>query len=130
MKNEQSSTYENKGLSFIVVINTFAVFFFISLHKNNLMVSYFCILVISFFFHHRLTHIKILEWKEAFSLYDKKGNSTVSSINLGDLLRGLGQNPTQAEVAELVKETAKSKNVPETQGKKEEDFFFVYLVLN
>ncbi|KAG2191922.1 hypothetical protein INT46_011649 [Mucor plumbeus] len=43
------------------------------------------------------------------------GNSTVSSINLGDLLRGLGQNPTQAEVAELVKETARSKSVPETQ---------------
>ncbi|KAI8328982.1 HAD-like domain-containing protein [Chlamydoabsidia padenii] len=43
------------------------------------------------------------EWKEAFSLYDKKGNSTVSSTNLGDLLRGLGQNPTQAEVRELIK---------------------------
>ncbi|KAI8070372.1 HAD-like domain-containing protein [Gongronella butleri] len=40
---------------------------------------------------------------EAFSLYDKRGNSTVSSANLGDLLRGLGQNPTQAEVRELVK---------------------------
>jgi Ca2+-binding EF-hand superfamily protein len=36
-------------------------------------------------------------------LYDKKGNSTVSSTNLGDLLRGLGQNPTQAEVRELIK---------------------------
>lgn len=66
------------------------------------------------------------EWKEAFSLYDKKGNSTVSSINLGDLLRGLGQNPTQAEVAELVKETAKSKNVPETQGK---DILFICLYM-
>lgn len=64
-----------------------------------------------------------IEWKEAFSLYDKKGNSTVSSANLGDLLRGLGQNPTQAEVAELVKDTAKSKSVPETQGK-----FIVYSV--
>ncbi|KAG1140411.1 hypothetical protein G6F37_001774 [Rhizopus arrhizus] len=55
------------------------------------------------------------EWKEAFSLYDKKGNSTVSSANLGDLLRGLGQNPTEAEVRELIKETAKSKNIPESQ---------------
>jgi Ca2+-binding EF-hand superfamily protein len=36
-------------------------------------------------------------------MYDKKGNSTVSSDNLGDLLRGLGQNPTQAEVRELIK---------------------------
>lgn len=36
-------------------------------------------------------------------MYDKKGNSTVSSDNLGDLLRGLGQNPTQAEVRELIR---------------------------
>ena len=69
------------------------------------------------FYLFQKAHHLHLEWKEAFSLYDKKGNSTVSSANLGDLLRGLGQNPTQAEVAELVKDTAKSKGVPETQGK-------------
>jgi len=41
------------------------------------------------------------EIKEAFALFDKKGSGTISSENLGDLLRALGQNPTQAEVAEL-----------------------------
>jgi len=41
------------------------------------------------------------EYKEAFSLFDKKGSGHISSENLGDLLRALGQNPTQAEVAEL-----------------------------
>lgn len=51
----------------------------------------------------QLTNAHRIEWKEAFSMYDKKGNSTVSSDNLGDLLRGLGQNPTQAEVRELIK---------------------------
>ncbi|CAO3686449.1 unnamed protein product [Rhizopus stolonifer] len=61
------------------------------------------------------TQEQLDEWKEAFSLYDKKGNSTVSSANLGDLLRGLGQNPTEAEVRELIKETAKSKSISETQ---------------
>ncbi|KAI8988677.1 HAD-like domain-containing protein [Pilobolus umbonatus] len=60
-------------------------------------------------------YIDSFEWKEAFSLYDKKGNSTVSSANLGYLLRGLGQNPTQSEVAELIKDTARSKNISETQ---------------
>ncbi|RUS24211.1 myosin regulatory light chain cdc4 [Jimgerdemannia flammicorona] len=44
------------------------------------------------------------QWKEAFSLFDKKGTQTVSSDNLGDLLRALGQNPTQAEVRELVQQ--------------------------
>jgi len=42
------------------------------------------------------------EWKEAFSLFDKKGTQTVSSDNLGDLIRALGQNPTQAEVRDIV----------------------------
>ena len=43
-----------------------------------------------------------LEYKEAFALYDKKGTGAVPRETLGDLLRALGQNPTQAEVAELV----------------------------
>ena len=41
------------------------------------------------------------EIREAFSLFDKKGSGTIASENLGDLLRALGQNPTQAEVASL-----------------------------
>lgn len=40
-------------------------------------------------------------WKEAFSLFDKRGNGKVTKDTLGDLLRAVGQNPTQAEVAEI-----------------------------
>jgi len=42
------------------------------------------------------------EYKEAFALFDKKGTGAVPREVLGDLLRALGQNPTQAEVADLV----------------------------
>ncbi|KIK63923.1 hypothetical protein GYMLUDRAFT_40133 [Collybiopsis luxurians FD-317 M1] len=42
------------------------------------------------------------EYKEAFALFDKKGTGKVPRETLGDLLRALGQNPTQAEVAEIV----------------------------
>ncbi|EJD02247.1 myosin regulatory light chain cdc4 [Fomitiporia mediterranea MF3/22] len=42
------------------------------------------------------------EYKEAFALFDKKGTGTVPREVLGDLLRALGQNPTQAEVADIV----------------------------
>lgn len=42
------------------------------------------------------------EYKEAFALFDKRGTGAVSRETLGDLLRALGQNPTQAEVAEIV----------------------------
>ncbi|KAA1131095.1 hypothetical protein PGTUg99_005747 [Puccinia graminis f. sp. tritici] len=47
------------------------------------------------------TILLLTETKEAFALFDKKGTGTISRESLGDLLRALGQNPTQAEVAEL-----------------------------
>ena len=43
-----------------------------------------------------------IEYKEAFALFDKKGTGAVPREVLGDLLRALGQNPTQAEVAEII----------------------------
>lgn len=42
------------------------------------------------------------EYKEAFALFDKKGVGAVPREVLGDLLRALGQNPTQSEVADIV----------------------------
>lgn len=44
----------------------------------------------------------VSEYKEAFALFDKKGTGAVPRETLGDLLRALGQNPTQAEVADIV----------------------------
>ena len=40
-------------------------------------------------------------YKEAFALFDKRGNQRVPVSSLGDLLRACGQNPTLAEVDEL-----------------------------
>ncbi|KAH0826045.1 myosin regulatory light chain cdc4, partial [Lanmaoa asiatica] len=45
------------------------------------------------------------EYKEAFALFDKKGTGAVPRETLGDILRALGQNPTQAEVADIVAST-------------------------
>lgn len=42
-----------------------------------------------------------LEYKEAFALFDKRGTGFVPREQIGDLLRALGQNPTQGEVAEI-----------------------------
>ena len=41
--------------------------------------------------------------KEAFSLFDKRGNGRVTLDSLGDLLRACGQNPTLAEIRDLEK---------------------------
>lgn len=40
-------------------------------------------------------------YREAFQLFDKRGNGRVDRGSLGDLLRACGQNPTLAEIADL-----------------------------
>ncbi|RGP80850.1 thimet oligopeptidase [Fusarium longipes] len=42
-------------------------------------------------------------YKEAFALFDKRGNGRVTVDSLGDLLRACGQNPTLAEIQDLEK---------------------------
>jgi Ca2+-binding EF-hand superfamily protein len=37
------------------------------------------------------TEEQLVEYKEAFSLFDKKGDGTIDASCLGDLLRALGQ---------------------------------------
>lgn len=36
------------------------------------------------------------EFKEAFSLFDKDGDGTITTKELGTVMRSLGQNPTEA----------------------------------
>ncbi|UPX20824.1 ATP-dependent 3'-5' DNA helicase [Ascochyta rabiei] len=40
-------------------------------------------------------------YREAFQLFDKRGNGRVDRGSLGDLLRACGQNPTLAEITDL-----------------------------
>ncbi len=43
------------------------------------------------------------DYKQAFSLYDKRGTGRVALNDLGDLLRACGQNPTLSEIQDLEK---------------------------
>ncbi|KAJ3889359.1 calmodulin-like protein [Lentinula edodes] len=47
---------------------------------------------------------QISEFKEAFSLFDKDGDGTITTKELGTVMRSLGQNPTEAELQEMVNE--------------------------
>ena len=40
----------------------------------------------------------LAEFKEAFSLFDKDGDGTISINELGYVMRSLGQNPTEQEL--------------------------------
>ena len=54
----------------------------------------------------------LIEYKEAFALFDKRGTGAVSREVLGDLLRALGQNPTQTEVADIVANAPRDSKSP------------------
>ncbi|KAM9350802.1 myosin light polypeptide 6 isoform 3-T3 [Symphorus nematophorus] len=45
---------------------------------------------------------QILEFKEAFQLYDKTGDGKISYCQCGDVMRALGQNPVNAEVLKVL----------------------------
>ena len=45
-----------------------------------------------------------LEHKEAFMLFDRRGDGKIDSSQLGEVLRSLGHNPTQAEVKKALNE--------------------------
>jgi myosin light chain 6 len=38
------------------------------------------------------------EYRDAFSLFDKKGDGKIETSQLGAVIRALGQNPTQADI--------------------------------
>jgi Ca2+-binding EF-hand superfamily protein len=51
-------------------------------------------------------------YKEAFALFDKRGNGRVALDSLGDLLRACGQNPTMAEIRDLEKNVGSDCTLP------------------
>ena len=52
----------------------------------------------------QLSEEQIAEFKEAFSLFDKDGDGTITTKELGTVMRSLGQNPTEAELQDMINE--------------------------
>ena len=51
-----------------------------------------------------LTRLSPNRFKEAFSLFDKDGDGTITTKELGTVMRSLGQNPTEAELQDMINE--------------------------
>ena len=55
-----------------------------------------------YFILDNLTEEQIAKYKEAFSLFDKDGDATINTKELGPVMRSLGQNPTEAELQNMI----------------------------
>ena len=51
-----------------------------------------------------LTDVMIAEIREIFSLFDKDADGFVQTSDLGTIVRGLNFNPSETEVAEMIRE--------------------------
>ncbi|KAK2105488.1 calmodulin-like 3 [Saguinus oedipus] len=58
----------------------------------------------------QLTEEQITEFKEAFSLFDKDGDGCITTRELGTVMRSLGQNPTEAELQDMMREIDQDGN--------------------
>ncbi|GMJ06659.1 calmodulin 1, TOUCH 1 [Hibiscus trionum] len=58
----------------------------------------------------QLTEEHIAEFKEAFSLFDKDGDGCITTKELGTVMRSLGQNPTEAELRDMINEVDADQN--------------------
>ncbi|KAJ6466852.1 hypothetical protein C8R45DRAFT_1020304 [Mycena sanguinolenta] len=52
----------------------------------------------------QLSPEQISEFKEAFALFDKDGDGTITTVELGTVMRSLGQNPTESELQDMINE--------------------------
>nr|XP_034323712.1 neo-calmodulin-like [Crassostrea gigas] len=73
-------------------------------------------------------HFSFTEFKEDFRLFDKDGDKTSKTKELGTVMRSLGQNPTESELQEMIQEVDVDGNgtidfdeFPQMMGKKMKD---------
>ena len=51
-----------------------------------------------------LTTEQQAEYREAFALFDKNGDGCINVIELGTVMRQIGQNPTDTELRDMINE--------------------------
>ena len=57
-----------------------------------------------------LNEVQIAEINEIFTLFDKNSDGQVTTSELGTIVRGLGFNPSEREVADMQKDVDPNQN--------------------
>eukprot|EP00612_Vaucheria_litorea_P002478 CAMPEP_0171459286 /NCGR_PEP_ID=MMETSP0945-20130129/4630_1 /TAXON_ID=109269 /ORGANISM="Vaucheria litorea, Strain CCMP2940" /LENGTH=149 /DNA_ID=CAMNT_0011985273 /DNA_START=27 /DNA_END=476 /DNA_ORIENTATION=- len=51
-----------------------------------------------------LTEEQIAECRDAFSIFDKDGNGTISTSEIAQVMRSMNQNPSEEEIQQMISE--------------------------
>ena len=65
----------------------------------------------------------ISDMKEAFQLFDKNGDGKITLKELNRVLRNMGQNPTENEIADMIARADKDGMYPSSRN-----YIIVYLI--
>ncbi|XP_063691174.1 calmodulin-like isoform X5 [Bolinopsis microptera] len=52
----------------------------------------------------KLSEEQIAEFREAFSLFDKDGDGTITTTELGTVMKSLGQSPCESDLQDMINE--------------------------
>lgn len=58
----------------------------------------------------KLTKEQIAEFKESFDVFDQDGNGNITATELGDVMRKLGQSPTDEELKSMIADVDADKS--------------------
>ncbi|XP_062067015.1 calmodulin-like protein 3 [Lepus europaeus] len=67
----------------------------------------------------QLTEEQVATFKEAFSLFDKDGDGSITTQELGTVMRSLGQNPTEAELQDRDGNGTVARKMKDTDNEEE-----------
>ncbi len=70
--------------------------------NQDYAINYSALLLLILFFKSLMLHVS--EFKEAFALFDKDGDGSITTKELGTVMRSLGQNPTESELQDMINE--------------------------
>ncbi|XP_042637560.1 calmodulin-alpha-like [Orycteropus afer afer] len=59
---------------------------------------------------HQLTKQETATFKDAFSLFDKDGDGTTTTKELGTIMKAIGQNSTEAEFQDMINDVDADSN--------------------
>lgn len=77
---------------------------FLVLNKENIKTIYDYNECIQSFINSIIVFIFFTEFQEAFNLFDNRGDGKIQQNQIGECLRALGQNPTEADVKKFTQQ--------------------------